>query len=232
VLYLAGDGPLSAAVGDLDGDGDRDLAVANLNSDNVSVLLNNGDGTFAAQVLYGAGDAFSVAVGDLDGDGDRDLAVANRNSDNVSVLLHVDGDCNGNGVPDDCDINEGTSNDCNGNGVPDECDTASGNSDGDGDDDGVCDSNDLCPNTIPGAPVDADGCPSPAIPADFDNDGDVDGDDVDAFIACATRPGVAMSPGCEDKDFDNDTDGDLYDFAVVQLCYSGQNNPGDPDCAD
>jgi hypothetical protein len=30
-------------------------------------------------------------------------------------------DCNGNEVPDECDVTEGTSEDCNGNGVPDEC---------------------------------------------------------------------------------------------------------------
>jgi len=32
------------------------------------------------------------------------------------------GDCNGNGVPDDCDIEDGVSEDCNNNLVPDECD--------------------------------------------------------------------------------------------------------------
>jgi len=31
------------------------------------------------------------------------------------------GDCNGNGVPDECDISDGTSNDCNDNGTPDDC---------------------------------------------------------------------------------------------------------------
>ncbi len=30
-------------------------------------------------------------------------------------------DCNGNGIPDDLDIANGTSTDCNGNGIPDEC---------------------------------------------------------------------------------------------------------------
>ncbi len=30
-------------------------------------------------------------------------------------------DCNGNGLPDECDISDGTSQDCNENGIPDEC---------------------------------------------------------------------------------------------------------------
>ncbi len=48
VLYGAGNHPLSLAIGDLDGDGDADLAVASWKDDNVSVLLNEGHGTFAA----------------------------------------------------------------------------------------------------------------------------------------------------------------------------------------
>ena len=46
VNYGAGDGPSSVAIGDLNGDTHPDLAVANQYSDNVSVLLGNGDGTF------------------------------------------------------------------------------------------------------------------------------------------------------------------------------------------
>jgi hypothetical protein len=38
------------------------------------------------------------------------------------------GDCNSNGIPDDCDLESGTSQDCNGNSIPDECDIASGDS--------------------------------------------------------------------------------------------------------
>jgi hypothetical protein len=34
---------------------------------------------------------------------------------------HAYNDCNGNGVPDDCDITDGTSQDVNGNAIPDEC---------------------------------------------------------------------------------------------------------------
>ena len=87
--YDVGDSPRSVFIADLDGDGDNDLAVANYGSRNVSVLLNNGDGTFADKVDYDVGyRPFSVFSADLDGDGDNDLAVANYGSRNVSVLLN------------------------------------------------------------------------------------------------------------------------------------------------
>ena len=53
--YGAVSGPSSVAIGDLNGDDNPDLAVANAGSDNVSVLLGNGDGTFQSAVNYGAG---------------------------------------------------------------------------------------------------------------------------------------------------------------------------------
>jgi hypothetical protein len=81
-------------VGDFNGDGKADLAVANAASSNVSVLLGNGNGTFQAAVNYAAGDdPDSVAVADFNGDGKADLAVANYLGNNVSVLLG-----NGNGT--------------------------------------------------------------------------------------------------------------------------------------
>jgi hypothetical protein len=87
VDYGAGSGPHSVFCADLDGDTDLDLAVANSGSSNVSVLKNNGDGTFQTKVDYGAGNySFDVFCADLDGDTDLDLAVANWGSDNVSIL--------------------------------------------------------------------------------------------------------------------------------------------------
>ncbi len=91
VDYAVGDYPNSVFAEDLDGDGDNDLAVPNVYSfpPTVSVLMNNGDATFADKIDYEVGESpHSVFAEDLDGDGHNDLAVANTESDNVSVLLN------------------------------------------------------------------------------------------------------------------------------------------------
>jgi hypothetical protein len=86
--YNVGSSPASVAVGDFNGDGKTDLAVANQSDGRVSVLLGNGDGTFQGQQTYATGlSPTSVAVGDLNGDGKPDLAVANQSDGTVSVLL-------------------------------------------------------------------------------------------------------------------------------------------------
>ena len=88
--YGTGEGPVSIFCSDLDGDNDIDLAVANCTSHNVSILTNNGDGTFDSAVDYATGNGSqSVFGGDLDADEDIDLAVANWSGDNVSVLFNL-----------------------------------------------------------------------------------------------------------------------------------------------
>jgi hypothetical protein len=87
--YLAAGSFVTAlALGDFNGDGIPDLAVANESGGSVSVLLGNGDDTFQAPVSYTVGNApVSVAAGDFNGDGLPDLAVANMNGVSVSVLF-------------------------------------------------------------------------------------------------------------------------------------------------
>jgi hypothetical protein len=98
VDYQVGTAPISVIAADLDEDGKPDLAVAIDNSDSVSILKNNGDGTFASAVSYGVGtNPYCVCVADFDGDGKPDLAVANFTSSSgsgkVSILKN-----NGNGI--------------------------------------------------------------------------------------------------------------------------------------
>jgi len=89
VTYPVGSQPICLAIGDLNGDGRQDLAVCNATSNNVTVLLGSGTGTFAAGVNYAVGSVpVNIALGDLDGDGDLDMAVANRSGTNVSILLN------------------------------------------------------------------------------------------------------------------------------------------------
>ena len=86
--YATGDTPSTVAEGDFNGDGRMDLVTANYSTNNLSVLLGNGNGTFHNAVNYAVGtNPYSVAVGDFNGDGRPDLAVSNQGSGNVSVLL-------------------------------------------------------------------------------------------------------------------------------------------------
>jgi hypothetical protein len=100
VNYAVGSGPRSVKVADFDGrhyaNGKPilDLAVASEYSNSVSVLMNNGDGTFQNAVNHVVGSyPVSLAVGDFNGDGKLDLVTANAAGNNVSVLLS-----NGNGT--------------------------------------------------------------------------------------------------------------------------------------
>jgi hypothetical protein len=80
--------PQALAVGDFNGDGNLDLAVANAGG-TVTVLLGNGDGTFKASTvnLPTLSSPWAIVVGDFNGDGIPDLAVANIGNDSIAVLL-------------------------------------------------------------------------------------------------------------------------------------------------
>src|SRR2546428_286200 len=91
-LLGAGSGPWAIAVRDFNGDGINDLAVVNYQSDNISVFLGNGGGTFRPPVAYAVGDGpTSIEVGNFNGnangDGTTDLVVANYLSTTVTVLM-------------------------------------------------------------------------------------------------------------------------------------------------
>jgi hypothetical protein len=80
-------GPLSVAVGDVNGDGKPDLVSADVSGDAVSVLLGNGNGTFQAAQTTGVGVSIqSLALADLNNDGKMDVVTADYGA-GVSVLL-------------------------------------------------------------------------------------------------------------------------------------------------
>jgi hypothetical protein len=89
VHFGAGEMPGSLATGDLNGDGQPDLAAANPTSGTLSVLLNQGNGVFPSPVTYGPTvGTLDVVVADLDGDGRLDFATANPYTSDVNVQLN------------------------------------------------------------------------------------------------------------------------------------------------
>lgn len=97
---------------DLDSDGDLDLAAGEVNNRLVLTLLNNGDGSFCCEQLYGVGGfPMRLVAGDFDGDGRTDLVSANHHQSNVSLLRNrfcpvivIPGDIDGNGCVDIADL--------------------------------------------------------------------------------------------------------------------------------
>jgi hypothetical protein len=82
-----GQSPVALVVGDFNGDGKMDIATANLDSNSVSMLLGNGDGTFRSALTIPVDSSpLGLATGDFNGDGKLDLAVATE-SGNINVPL-------------------------------------------------------------------------------------------------------------------------------------------------
>ncbi len=96
--------------------------MANFGSNNLSILLGNGDGTFQAATNYPTGtNPEALTLGDFNGDGIPDLAVANSGSNTVTILtgsvngtFTVAGSYSAGAGPDSI-----VANDFNGDGIPD-----------------------------------------------------------------------------------------------------------------
>jgi ankyrin repeat protein len=92
--YTVGNEPVALVAADFNGDKSLDLAVANElgtgKKQCLSILINNGDGTFKPAVNYAGGQApRGIAFGDFNNDGIVDLAVVNNLSNNVSIYLGI-----------------------------------------------------------------------------------------------------------------------------------------------
>ncbi len=118
------------------------------------------------------------------------------------LTLNTLNDCNGNEVPDQCDIDESTSLDCNADGVPDECQL---------EDDPDCDSNGTLDECDPD-------CNADGTPDDCESDADADGV-PDTCDNCS----ATFNP--DQLDGDGDGLGDACDSDSG----SPDNGNGDPD---
>lgn len=72
----AGDGPRDTVAADFNGDGNMDIAVANFESQSISIMANDGTGRFVEIDTFSpteSGGQFSLVAGDFDADGDEDI---------------------------------------------------------------------------------------------------------------------------------------------------------------
>lgn len=83
-----GSTPREVVVGDIDGDGHKDLVVANFGSSTASFLKGIGNGCFEiVQNFPGATNSHGLTVSDFNNDGTLDAAVTSQNSNTISILL-------------------------------------------------------------------------------------------------------------------------------------------------
>ncbi|MCA9252437.1 MAG: VCBS repeat-containing protein [Phycisphaerales bacterium] len=138
VITQEADWAQSVYAADMDGDGDLDALSASDNDHKISWYENlNGLGDFGPRrnIATSVNGAFYVFAADMDGDRDVDALSASRLDATVAWYENKGDDCNGNKIPDECELKnndcnlndvpddcELDGNDCNNNGIPDECD--------------------------------------------------------------------------------------------------------------
>ncbi len=87
--YYGDSGSNGIATADLNGDGIKDIAMANNASSTVSVLLGTGSGHFKDAINYATGtNPYDIVAGDFSGDGKIDLATADFGANKVSILVN------------------------------------------------------------------------------------------------------------------------------------------------
>ena len=81
-------GPVAVVTGDLTGSGFDDIITVNEKSGNISVLINNGDGTFEQPVVFKSGGLAprDLVLGNFDNKPGLDLAVTNSGSADVAIF--------------------------------------------------------------------------------------------------------------------------------------------------
>jgi hypothetical protein len=89
--YACGHGPVAIAGGDFNGDARLDLAVANRDSDTISVYINTGNGFNPTEYPAGGAGPVDVKAADFNQDGLLDLVVALADAKAINIMPAASG---------------------------------------------------------------------------------------------------------------------------------------------
>ena len=81
--------PNQIAIGDLNNDTKLDLVVVDYGSNDASIFIGYGDGSFQDQIAYSTGDGsapFALTVADMDNDHQLDIVVGYSNTESLGIL--------------------------------------------------------------------------------------------------------------------------------------------------
>ncbi|CAF3165707.1 unnamed protein product [Rotaria sp. Silwood2] len=92
MTYSIGNGsrPESLTVHDFNNDGQMDIVVVNLGTNDIGILLGYGNGSFATIIKYSTGknsNPVAIVLTDINNDGRIDIIVANSATKNIGILL-------------------------------------------------------------------------------------------------------------------------------------------------
>jgi len=79
--------PSEVAVGDLSGNGSRDIIVTCAQSGNIAILRRTSGSAYRASTFPVKGQPRGIAVADLDGDGKDDIVVADSSGNTITILF-------------------------------------------------------------------------------------------------------------------------------------------------
>ncbi len=240
---LAGDGNVYPGIANVDGD-PRFVRNPDDGGDGWGVGDNDDYGDLRLQpgspcIDAGNNTAVAADLADLDDDGDTTESIPIDRGRRERFVDEPGTPDTGNGTPPIVDMGSDEYQlDCNGNGIPDPCDVDCGSPGGVCDLPGCGNSGDCNRNRTPDEcepDTDGDGIPDVCewVYADYDLDGDVDQDDFGEFQACLGWPEVRPGePICDGADLNHDGDANVGDLFIFRRCMSGPNVPADPACAD